>query len=96
MTKVRIYQPCKSAMQSGQNNSHKWILQYPNKDLVIDDIMGWTGSSDMRHQEVRLKFATCEQAIQYATDHQLNYEVIYSEQQHAEQPILRPYTDNFK
>ncbi len=51
MTEVRIYQPAKTAMQSGLANTRKWVLEFePGAAKSIDPLMGWTGSADTREQ----------------------------------------------
>ena len=62
---ARIYQPARSAMQSGQGKD-KWMLEYePEKPREIEPLMGWTSSADMKSQ-VKLHFDTKEEAIAYA------------------------------
>lgn len=72
---ARIYQPARSAMQSGQAKTHQWILEFAPADVKrIDPLMGWTGSGDMDGQ-VRLTFDTCEEAVAYATRNGLAFQV---------------------
>jgi len=53
---ARIYQPPKNALQSGQANSRKWVVEYePEEAKRNDELMGWVGSGDMRGQ-LKLKF----------------------------------------
>ncbi len=60
----RIYQPARSAMQSGQAKTREWILEFAPADARrIDPLMGWTSSTDMDSQ-VRLKFDTVEAAAE--------------------------------
>ncbi len=55
---AKIYQPARSAMQSGQANTRSWVLEFlPADAKVIDPLMGWTGSRDM-NQQVRLSVST--------------------------------------
>ncbi len=73
--KVRIYQPAKNAMQSGTGRTHDWILEFePESGKTIDNVMGWTGSSDMRGQ-VKLRFETLDEAKAYADRNDLPFEV---------------------
>jgi hypothetical protein len=53
--------------------------------------MGWTSSTDMKSQ-VRLRFATCEEAVAYCERHGIAYEV-----RESKQPARRvmAYADNF-
>lgn len=95
MKKARIYQPSKSAMQSGKAKTHRWILEYPAVDLSIDEIVGWTGSTDMYHQEVKLFFATKEEAVSYATKNNVTYELDEKVAPNGS-PKLRTYSSNFQ
>ena len=52
-----------------------WVLEFePAAPRQIDLLMGWTSSSDMTSQ-VRLTFATSEEAIAYAGKNGLSYRV---------------------
>ena len=49
--RARIYQPTKSAMQSGRALTKRWLLEYePESPRKIDPLMGWTSSGDMLSQ----------------------------------------------
>jgi len=73
--KVVIYQPAKTSMQSGQAKNKKWILEFVmDETQQRDALMGWTGGGDTRRQ-VKLSFDTQEQAIAFATQKGLEYEV---------------------
>lgn len=91
--KARIYQPTKTAMQSGRANTRQWMLEFePEQAKRADSLMGWIGSGDMRGQ-VKLRFDSKEDAIAYAERHQIDYNV--------EEPKLRrirpkSYADNFR
>ncbi|HUF85746.1 MAG TPA: ETC complex I subunit [Thermohalobaculum sp.] len=66
---ARIYQQPKNAMQSGMANTRLWILEYtPSQPRRIDPLMGWTGSGDMQRQ-LRLRFHSKEDAVDYARRH---------------------------
>ncbi|WP_417461983.1 ETC complex I subunit [Kordiimonas sp.] len=91
--KARIYQPAKNAMQSGTANTQKWVLEFePELAKDIDPLMGWTGSRDMRGQ-VRMKFATQQEAEAYAVRHSLPFEV---KPVHKKKRHIQAYADNFK
>ncbi len=63
---VRIYKPAKTAMQSGLGNTKQWVLEFePTGRLKVDALMGWSGSDDTRRQ-VKLFFASKDDAISYA------------------------------
>lgn len=91
---AKIYQPARSAMQSGQANTHHWLLEFvPEAAKRLDPLMGWTGSADMNGQ-VRLRFESREAAIAYAERHGIAYKVFEPK---PRRHILRPngYGDNF-
>ena len=90
---IRIYQPARTAMQSGMAQTLKWVLEFPQEtQRVADPLMGWTSSSDTRTQ-VQLTFETKEEAVAFAEKHGLAYRV--EEPQEAK---FRPksYADNFR
>jgi hypothetical protein len=67
--RARIYQPAKTAMQSGTAKTRQWVLDYtPSSARAVDPLMGWTSSSDTQSQ-VRLRFDSKEAAIDYAKAH---------------------------
>ncbi|MDO5657691.1 MAG: ETC complex I subunit [Paracoccus sp. (in: a-proteobacteria)] len=73
---VRIYQPARNAMQSGTARTRVWLLEFPQDDRrEIDPLMGWTSSDDTQAQ-VRMRFASREEAVAYATEHGLDYVVV--------------------
>ena len=89
---ARIYKPARNAMQSGTANTKEWVLDYePEQPRVIDPLMGWTSSADMK-QELRLHFDTKEEAIAYCERHGIPYQVFET------RPPVRhriSYSDNF-
>lgn len=75
MTAARIYRPAKTAMQSGRAKTRSWVLEFePSARRVNDPLMGWVGSADTRGQ-VRLRFASRDDAVAYAERHGLDYVV---------------------
>ena len=93
MTKCRIYQPTKTAMQSGRGNTKAWVLAFePESRKNHDPLMGWIGSSDMRGQ-VRLDFDTKEDAIAYAEKEGFGY-VVADPKERRVRP--KSYAENFK
>ena len=89
---VRIFQPAKTAMQSGRANTLTWRLEFePSERPHADPLMGWTSSGDMR-QQVQLRFDTIEEAIAYCERHSIAYQVF------EHKPSARrgmSYADNF-
>lgn len=92
--RVRIYQPARNAMQSGNARTKGWVLVFPQDGArSIDPLMGWTSSADTQAQ-VRLRFATREEAVAYAESHGLDYQVTDPKPRAAN---IRPrgYGENF-
>ena len=72
---ARIYRPAKTAMQSGQAKTREWVLDYePEEPRVVESLMGWTSSGDMKSQ-LQLRFATREEAVACAERHGIPYQV---------------------
>lgn len=91
---ARIYQPAKTAMQSGAAKTYQWVLEYdPAEERTLDPLMGWTGSGDTQTQ-VRLRFESRDAAIAYANAKGLDYSVT---EPHPRKPNVRPggYGENF-
>lgn len=90
---ARIYRPARTAMQSGTAKTHDWVLAFePETPRVVEPLMGYTSSSDMK-QQVMLRFATRDEAIAYAERNGIAYQV--SETEPARRRIAA-YSDNFK
>ena len=90
---ARIYQPAKSAMQSGRANTRSWILEFePRAAKLIDPLMGWTGSRDTDGQ-VRMRFPGQAEAEAFAKRHGLTYVVEPSEPRTV---APKSYADNFR
>jgi hypothetical protein len=89
---ARIYRPAKNAMQSGRANTRLWELSFePATARTPDPLTGWTQSTDMDGQ-VRLRFATREEAVAYAKRHGIPFEV-NADPQHKKN--IKAYADNF-
>jgi hypothetical protein len=90
---ARIYQPAKTAMQSGRARTRKWVLEYsPASPRVPNPLMGWTSAEDTLNQ-VRLHFDTVDEARAFAERKGLDYTIIASHR-----PVEKPksYADNFR
>ena len=74
MATARIYQPAKTAMQSGRRKTLKWVLEFEPSAKSIDPLMGWTSSADTRGQ-IRMKFESKEAAVAFAKKKGLDYVV---------------------
>ncbi len=92
--RARIYQPARTAMQSGTAKTTGWILEFqPASARDVDPLMGWTSSGDMESQ-VRLRFDTAEAALAYAAEKGIEADVV---QPKPRKPIIRArgYGENF-
>lgn len=88
-----IFKPCKTAMQSGTRNCKEWVLEYePNAKRTIEPVMGWVSSSDTM-REVKLRFDSKEEAIQFAENNDIKYHVIEPQEKKF---ITKSYAENFK
>jgi len=90
--KARIYQPAKTAMQSGRGKTQNWVLEFePTRRQQLDPLMGWPGAGDTMSQ-VRLKFDTRDDAIAHAKRLELDFVV-----QEPKERRIKPkaYADNF-
>ncbi|GAB1477635.1 ETC complex I subunit [Paracoccaceae bacterium] len=92
--RARIYQPAKTAMQSGTAKTKTWLLEYePDTARIVDPLMGWTSSGDTQSQ-VRLRFDSKEAALAYAAEKGIPAEVV--EPQARKHNIrARGYGENF-
>jgi NADH dehydrogenase len=92
--RARIYQPARTATQSGTARTRSWVLEFePAAPREVDPLMGWTSSSDTQSQ-VRLRFETKEAALAYAREHGIEADVIEPKKR---RPNIRPrgYGENF-
>jgi hypothetical protein len=92
--RARIYQPARTAMQSGTAKTKDWVLEFaPASAREVDPLMGWTSSDDTQAQ-VHLRFDTLEAAQAYAREHGIDAEVSLPK---ARKPVIRPrgYGENF-
>lgn len=90
---AKIYRPSKTATQSGQAKTDRWLLEMEaEKPREIEPLMGWTSAADTRTQ-VKLSFASKEDAIAFAQRKGLAYMVV-----EPKEPARRAmaYSDNFK
>jgi len=79
-------------MQSGRANTTRWLLEFdPSDAQEADPLMGWAGSHDTNRQ-LKLWFATKEEAVDYAVRKGLDYKV-----EEPKDRVVRPkaYADNF-
>jgi hypothetical protein len=91
--RARIFQPPKTAMQSGWANTKEWALEFMQTHARrADPLMGWTGGGDTQAQ-VKLFFDTKDEAIAYAERAGIQYDL---ELPQARRVKPKAYADNFK
>lgn len=89
---AKIYQPAKTAMQSGKAKTAYWLLEYtPNAAMTPEPLMGWNTQSDTL-QQLKLKFATKDEAIAYAEKKAIRFEVLEPKQRKI---TGKSYASNF-
>ncbi len=91
--RARIYQPAKTAMQSGRAKTKRWLLEFePAAPRGHERLMGWTSSADTGRQ-VRLRFDSRAAALAYAEAQGMECEV-----QEPQDRKVRPksYAANFR
>ncbi len=91
---ARIYQPAKTAMQSGTAKATGWVLEFaPASAREVDPLMGWTSSDDTQTQ-VTLRFDSREAAVAYAAARGLEFVVTEPK---LRKPLIRQrgYGENF-
>tara|TARA_X000001036_G_scaffold436602_1_gene480073 strand:- start:2831 stop:3112 length:282 start_codon:yes stop_codon:yes gene_type:complete len=91
MKKVKIYQPTKTAMQSGLGNSKLWVLEFDTIDSGTNSLMGWETSTDTM-SEIKLEFDSKETAVNYAKKNNLNYSILEPQKRKL---VKKSYSDNF-
>ncbi len=90
---ARIYQPARSATQSGEASTKDWVLEFePQQRREPEPLMGWISSGDTQAQ-VRLEFASKDEAIAYAQRAGLAFTV---SEPKPRKPIAKSYADNFR
>ena len=89
---ARIYQPAKTAMQSGRGKADVWVLEFVSGvKRSSDPLMGWTSVDDTSNQ-VKLTFETRAQAVAYAKRENLTFSV---EPEKSRKRLVKSYSENF-
>ena len=90
---ARIFQRPKTAMQSGHALTDQWVLDFtPAEAKRPDPLMGWAGSGDMQ-QQVQLRFATMDDAVDYAAACGIAAQVHRTPPRRLK---IQAYADNFR
>ncbi len=91
--KARIFQKPKNAMQSGRAGTQRWVLEFaPAEARKADPLMGWAGSGDTQRQ-LRLGFASREEAVAYAEKNGVEVEITPTPERRLK---IQAYADNFR
>ena len=77
-------------MQSGERNTKNWLLEFDTLNAGVSPLMGWESSKDTM-SEVKLKFSTKNQAINYAKRNNIDYYIIEPQKRKI---IKKSYADN--
>ena len=93
MTVARIAEIDRKTTQSGRANAGLWVLEFERSEPQRPDpLTGWNGSGDTNTQ-VRITFATKEEAVAYAERHNIPYHLVPAT------PVslkIQAYADNFR
>lgn len=92
--RARIFQPARTAMQSGSARTTSWTLEFQHSATRdVDPLMGWVSNSEMDTQ-VRLQFDTVDAALAYAAERGIEVDVILPK---PRKPVIRQggYGENF-
>ena len=90
---ARIYKPARTAMQQGMAGTRDWVLEYePEEPKLIEPLMGWTSSTETKPQ-VRMSFATKEEAVAFATRQGIAFRL---EEPQETALKAKSYAENFK
>ena len=89
---AKIYQPAKTAMQSGRAKTNHWVLEFERPTPATPDaLMGWNTQLTTQTQ-VKLTFATKEEAIAYANAKNLTFTL---SEPHKSVVSPKAYAENF-
>ena len=93
MTVARIVEADRKTTQSGKAGTGRWLLEFERQEAQRPDpLTGWNGSGDTRTQ-VRLSFASKDDAIAYAVKHGFEYHLVPAPRTSLK---IQAYADNFR
>jgi len=80
-------------MQSGSAQTKDWVLEFePASARQVDPLMGWISSGDTSTQ-LKLEFATRDEAVAYATRNGIAFTISEPAPRKRQN---KSYSDNFK
>lgn len=89
---VVIYRAQRKVTQSSKLPKGDWFLAYlPENPDNTDNVMGWKGGENSS-LDIKLGFSSKEEAISYAKDEGLDFEVLESGKKGT---VSKCYADNF-
>jgi hypothetical protein len=91
--KVKIFQPAKSAMQSGKKNRKKWLVEpiASNNVRSINPLMGWISAANTNSQ-LHFEFSSKEEAVKFAQSKGFKFEI---HEPHTASIKPKSYAENF-
>ena len=90
--KYIIYQPAKSAMQSGTSKSKKWCLINTGlSESFNSSEFGWNGTTNPE-KKIQLFFKTLEEAKRFASKNQYEFTVVEAQKRKI---LKKSYAENF-
>lgn len=93
MTVARIIEEQRKTTQSGRAQDGSWTLEFERQQPQRPDpLTGWNGSGDTNTQ-IRLRFATRDEALAYAKRNGLEVHLVPAP---PETMKIQAYADNFR
>lgn len=89
---AKIYQPAKTAMQSGTKGTDIWHIEFAAKDRRVIDPLTGTMTSTNTLKQLDLKFDTLDDAVAYVKARDIPYQVAPRKERKR---ISRSYAENF-
>ena len=78
-------------MQSGLGKNNKWLLEFYTDHRKLSPLTGWETSSNTL-SEVKLEFSSRDEAINYAKNNNIDYDLIEPKKRKV---VKKSYADNF-
>jgi len=92
MLQARLYQPSKTAMQSGKAKTKGWVLEFTDPDAKFHDpVMGWPATDSTKDQS-KIMFDTFEEALAFAESKGITPTILQSAPRTTSP---KSYADNF-
>ena len=90
--KYIIYQPTKSAMQSGLSNTKKWcLINSEINESFLSSKFQWNGSTNPE-RKIDLFFSSLDEAKRFAKKNNYNFDIIMPKKRSV---LKKTYAENF-